>query len=43
MGWALYQGIQGYMMNTTASGFKNLMVQSEEKDMFKNSISTTQE
>lgn len=31
MGGALYQGIQGYMMNMTASGFKNLMVQSEEK------------
>lgn len=42
MGWVLYQGIQGYTMNMTASSLKNLMVQSEEKDMFKNSINVTQ-
>ena len=29
-------------MNMTASSLKNLMVQSEEKDMFKNSINVTQ-
>lgn len=43
MCWALYQGIQGYKVNMTTSGLKNLMAKSEEKDMFKNNINTTQE